>query len=74
MNYNNASHCYNEFNLQVTRQQSRINALNQELEFRSKQLNDLQRQIEDNAVAAKRDTRKADRRKHAIAEQFGSCS
>jgi chromosome segregation protein len=29
---------YNEFNLQVTRQHSRINALKQELEFKSKQL------------------------------------
>ncbi|MGZ5254103.1 MAG: chromosome segregation protein SMC [Flavitalea sp.] len=39
---------FNEFNLQVTRQQSRINGLTQEMEFKSRQLNDLKLQIETN--------------------------
>ncbi len=39
---------FNEFNLQVTRQQSRINALTQEMEFKSRQLQDLKIQIETN--------------------------
>jgi chromosome segregation protein len=46
INYNQANYQYNEFNLQVTRQQSKINALKQELEFKNNQLNDLQSQIE----------------------------
>ena len=41
---------YNEFNLQVTRQQSKINALKQELDFKSNQLNDLQVQIESECI------------------------
>ena len=51
--YNNASAGYNEFNLQVTRQHSRINALKQELEFKSNQLHDLRNQIEVNASQLK---------------------
>ena len=51
--YNNASAGYNEFNLQVTRQHSRINGLKQELEFKSKQLTDLRTQIEVNASQLK---------------------
>jgi len=51
--YNAASAGYNEFNLQVTRQHSRINGLKQELEFKSKQLNDLHNQIEVNASQLK---------------------
>ena len=53
MHYNEASAGYNEFNLQVTRQHSRINALKQELEFKSNQLNDLHGQIEINASQLK---------------------
>src|SRR5688572_17595626 len=45
-NYNEASRQYNDFNLQVTRQQSKINALKQEQEFKTNQLNDLKLQIE----------------------------
>jgi len=45
-NYNEATGQYNEFNLNVTRQQSKINALKQELEFKTNQLNDLNQQIE----------------------------
>lgn len=51
--YNNASAGYNEFNLQVTRQHSRINGLKQELEFKTKQLTDLLNQIEVNASQLK---------------------
>ncbi|HMR91874.1 MAG TPA: chromosome segregation protein SMC [Chitinophagaceae bacterium] len=49
--YNEASAQYNEFNLSVTRQQSKINALKQELEFKSNQLNDLSQQIESNTIS-----------------------
>jgi chromosome segregation protein len=51
--YNTAFAGYNEFNLQVTRQHSRINALKQELEFKTNQLNDLKIQIEVNASQLK---------------------
>jgi chromosome segregation protein len=51
--YSGASAGYNEFNLQVTRQHSRINALKQELDFKSKQLDDLRNQIEVNASQLK---------------------
>jgi len=50
-NYNEASSQYNEFNLQVTKQQSKISALKQELEFKNNQLKDLQGQIESNIAA-----------------------
>jgi len=46
--FSKSSENYNEFNLQVARQQSRITALKQELEFRNKQLYDLRGQIETN--------------------------
>jgi chromosome segregation protein len=48
--YNEAMRQYNEFNLNVTRQQSKITALKQELEFKSNQLNDLKQQIENNTA------------------------
>ena len=47
--YNQVMAGYNEFNLQVTRQQSKISALKQELEFKTNQLNALKVQIETNA-------------------------
>ena len=50
-NYNEASGQYNEFNLQVTKQQSKISALRQELEFKNNQLKDLRGQIESNIAA-----------------------
>jgi chromosome segregation protein len=50
-NYNEANNQYNEFNLQVTKQQSKINALKQELEFKNNQLKDLQVQIETNTAS-----------------------
>lgn len=46
--YNSANAVYNEFNLSLTRQQSRINSIKQELEFKSNQLKDLTNQIEIN--------------------------
>ena len=46
--YNEAHRQYNEFNLNVTRQQSKIQALQQELEFKTNQLNDLINQVADN--------------------------
>ena len=51
--YNGASAGYNEFNLQVTRQHSRINALKQELEFKSNQLDTLRNQLEVNSSQLK---------------------
>lgn len=39
---------YNEFNLQVTKQQSKIAALKQEREFKTNQLNELLQQVEGN--------------------------
>ena len=48
--YNEATAQYNDFNLQVTRQHSKINALKQELVFKNNQLNDLQGQIELNTI------------------------
>lgn len=46
--YTEASRQFNEFNLSVTKQQSKISGLKQELEFKSNQLNDLRTQIENN--------------------------
>jgi chromosome segregation protein len=51
--YNDSSSGFNEFNLQVTRQHSRINAGKQELEFKNNQLNDLRNQIELNSSQLK---------------------
>jgi chromosome segregation protein len=51
--YNQSSAGYNEFNLQVTRQQSRINAIRQEMEFKNNQLSDLRVQVETNQVQLK---------------------
>jgi chromosome segregation protein len=47
---NSASAGFNDFNLQVIRQQNRIAALKQELDFRNKQLTDLKVQIETNQL------------------------
>lgn len=48
--YNFASAQYNESNLQLTRQQSKIGALKQELVFKENQLNDLHQQIQSNTA------------------------
>ncbi|HNR18171.1 MAG TPA: chromosome segregation protein SMC, partial [Chitinophagaceae bacterium] len=46
--YNEATRQYNEFNLNVTKQQSKIAGLRQELDFKNNQLSDLRQQIENN--------------------------
>ena len=46
--YNEANRQYNEYNLLVTKQQSKIAALKQELDFKSNQLSELKEQIESN--------------------------
>ena len=51
--YNDVLAGYNEFNLQVARQHSKINALKQESEFKNNQLNDLKHQIDINASQLK---------------------
>lgn len=48
--YNEANRQYNEFNLQVTKQYSKIAALKQELDFKTNQLNELRSQIENNTA------------------------
>jgi len=48
LHYNDANRQFNEYNLNVTRQQSKINGLKQELEFKGNQLQDLKSQIEGN--------------------------
>jgi chromosome segregation protein len=54
--YNAVMTGYNDFNLQVARQQSKINALKQELVFKNNQLEDLRAQIEANASQLKQTT------------------
>jgi len=48
--YSEATRQFNEFNLNVTKQQSKINALKQEFEFKNNQLLDLQQQVETNTT------------------------
>jgi chromosome segregation protein len=48
--YDNSLAHFNDFNLQVTRQQSKINGLQQESEFKNNQLNDLRTQVEINTT------------------------
>jgi chromosome segregation protein len=47
--FNNATQQYNNHNLNLARQQSKLDGLNQELSFRTNQLNDLKRQIASNS-------------------------
>jgi chromosome segregation protein len=54
--YNEINTQYNNLNLQVTREQSKITALKQELQFKSNQLNDLRNQVESNTVQLKETT------------------
>lgn len=65
--YAQAQASYNEFNLLVTRQHSKINALTQELEFKSNQLNDLRGQIETNASQFKQTTEQITESETALA-------
>jgi len=48
--YQQASAAYNDNNLQLTKQQSKINTLQQELTFKQNQLNDLHVQIDNNSA------------------------
>jgi len=48
--YSAASYLYNETNLQLTKQHSKISAIKQELDFKQKQLNDLHDQIQANGT------------------------
>jgi len=48
--YDESTRQFNEFNLNVTRQQSKISGLKQELEFKQKQLHDLRHQVHDNTA------------------------
>lgn len=51
--FNEVNRLYNDNNLQLTRQQSKLNALNQELEFKSRQFKDLSAQIENSNIQLK---------------------
>lgn len=51
--FNQANGLYNENNLQLTRQQSKVNSLNQELEFKDNQFNDLSAQRESSDLQMK---------------------
>ncbi len=51
--YNEINTQYNNLNLQVTREQSKIAALKQELQFKSNQLHDLRTQVESNTSQLK---------------------
>lgn len=44
--FNQSNRVYNEYNLQLTRQQSKVNSLTQELEFKTRQFKDLKTQAE----------------------------
>ena len=48
--YNEANQSFNDYNLNVTRQQSKVAALKQEFDFKQNQLNDLKLQIESNST------------------------
>ncbi|MGJ7033196.1 chromosome segregation protein SMC [Niabella hirudinis] len=48
--YQEATTQFNEFNLNVTRQQSKVTALKQELNFKTNQLDELKRQIEQSTL------------------------
>ena len=67
-NYNEATRQYNDFNLQVTRQQSKINALAQELEFKQNQLRDLQQQISTNTALVEETSRQISASADALQE------
>ena len=64
--YGEASNQYNEFNLNVTRQQSKINALRQELEFKNNQLKDLKDQIESNTLQLSETVENIDQSKQSL--------
>jgi chromosome segregation protein len=51
--YNDVNRLYNDHNLQLTRQQSKVNALAQELQFKTRQFTDLSAQIENSNIQLK---------------------
>jgi chromosome segregation protein len=51
--YNEVNRLYNDHNLQLTRQQSKVNALSQELQFKTRQFADLNAQIETSNIQLK---------------------
>ena len=51
--YNEVNRLYNDSNLQLTRQQSKVNSLNQELDFKNRQFKDLSVQIENSNIQLK---------------------
>jgi len=70
--YQQASGQYNENNLNATRQHSKIMALQQELDFKTQQANDLQRQISDsNSQLAQANEQRVENATHlAVAEEL----
>jgi len=65
--YNSISSSYNEFNLQITRQQSKINALAQELEFKNNQLVELKNQIDANLSQLQQTVEEIDQSRQGLA-------
>ncbi|MEO6844857.1 MAG: chromosome segregation protein SMC [Ginsengibacter sp.] len=51
--YNEVNRLYNDNNLQLARQQSQVNSLNQELDFKTRQFKDLSTQIENSNIQLK---------------------
>jgi chromosome segregation protein len=51
--YNEVNRLYNDNNLQLTRQQSKVNSLNQEFDFKNRQFKDLSIQVENSNVQLK---------------------
>ena len=65
--YNASSYQYNETNLQLTKQQSKINAIKQELDFKQNQLNDLHQQIQSNSIQLREATENIQQSKETLA-------
>jgi len=66
--YNFANAAYNENNLQLTRQQSKITTLKQELEFKQNQLNELHQQITNNSTQLEEATANIQESTQALAQ------
>lgn len=66
--YNNATSQYNEFNLNVTRQQSKITGLRQELDFKTNQLNELNNQVSTNTAQLSDTRNNIEQSSRALAE------
>jgi chromosome segregation protein len=69
--YNSALAGYNDFNLQVTRQHSKINGLTQELDFKNNQLSDLREQVDSNAAQLKQTLESITESEQALSEAEG---